>query len=72
MLNEDGTQKWTGFCIDLIELMAKEQNFDYELVIPKNGTFGKRVGPDKWDGLIGDLKTGVRLNRKSHSILKLI
>lgn len=61
VLNEDGTEKWTGYCIDLIDIIAKEMNFDYEIVIPKKGNFGKKIGPDKWDGLVGDLKTGVKL-----------
>lgn len=33
-------------------------DFDYELVLPRTGTFGeKRNG--KWDGVVGDLAYGV-------------
>lgn len=33
-------------------------DFDYELVTPKNGTFGERKN-GKWDGVVGDLASGV-------------
>lgn len=33
-------------------------NFDYELVAPKKGTFGMKIN-GTWDGVIGDLATGV-------------
>lgn len=33
-------------------------DFDYEIVAPKNGTFGKKRN-GKWDGVIGDLARGV-------------
>lgn len=34
-------------------------NFNYELVVPINGTFGQKDSEGKWDGVIGDLVTGV-------------
>lgn len=49
----------------MIAQFSIEMNFDYELVMPREGTFGKRTGPNKWDGLVGDLMVGV-------SILKAI
>lgn len=34
-------------------------NFTYELVVPKNGRFGKRNSVDfTWDGIVGDLVSG--------------
>lgn len=36
-------------------------DFDYELVIPKNGSFGKKRMDGSWDGVIGDLARGVNL-----------
>lgn len=50
--------KWKGYCIDLIEKLAKEMNFKYELVVKdKFGEHDPTTG--KWDGLIGDLVEGV-------------
>lgn len=50
--------KWKGYCIDLIEKLAKEMNFKYELVV--KDAFGE-VDPitNKWNGLIGGLVEGV-------------
>lgn len=34
-------------------------NFDYEIVEPKNGTFGRKNEDGYWDGVVGDLSRGV-------------
>lgn len=49
---------WHGYCIDLIEKLAKEMNFKYELVVKDE--FGE-LDPvtNKWNGLIGGLVEGV-------------
>lgn len=59
MIDENGHPIWEGYCIDLIQKLAEDLDFDYELVVPKKGTFGKRLSFNKWDGLVGDLMTGV-------------
>jgi len=49
---------WKGYCIDLIEELAKEMNFKYELIVKnKFGEFDQTT--NKWDGLIGGLVEGV-------------
>ena len=50
-----------GYCIDLIEEMAKKMNFDYEIVLPDDNRedYGSRKPDGSWSGLIGDL-----VNRK--------
>ncbi|KAJ6638711.1 Glutamate receptor 2, partial [Pseudolycoriella hygida] len=58
MIDENGNPIWEGYCIDLIARLAEDLDFDYELVVPKKGTFGKRIAFNKWDGLVGDLMTG--------------
>ncbi|XP_037030055.1 uncharacterized protein LOC119069934 isoform X1 [Bradysia coprophila] len=58
MIDETGNPIWEGYCIDMIEKLAEDLDFDYELVVPKKGTFGKRIAFNKWDGLVGDLMTG--------------
>lgn len=62
MIDEHGNPIWEGYCIDMIERLAEDLDFDYELVVPKRGTFGKRLAFNKWDGLVGDLMTGVSFN----------
>ncbi|XP_050430307.1 ionotropic receptor 25a [Adelges cooleyi] len=51
----DGT--WKGYCIDLIEKLAKDMNFKYELVVKE--VFGE-LDPvnNTWNGLIGGLVEG--------------
>lgn len=59
LIDENGNPIWEGYCIDMIQKLAEDLDFDYELVVPKKGTFGKRIAFNKWDGLVGDLMTGV-------------
>ncbi|XP_032526298.2 ionotropic receptor 25a [Danaus plexippus] len=58
MLTEDGQPVYEGYCIELINKIAEELGFDYEIVTPKIGTFGRRLPNGSWDGIIGDLMTG--------------
>lgn len=57
--DEDNNAIWTGYCIDFMRQLAEKLQFDYEIVVPKSGRFGKKSKSGKWDGLIGDLVTGV-------------
>lgn len=59
VLDHEGKPVWEGYCIDFIEKMAEFLDFDYELVTPRRGTFGTRMPDSSWDGLVGDLMTGV-------------
>ncbi|GAB0099835.1 uncharacterized protein DMENIID0001_157250 [Sergentomyia squamirostris] len=54
----EGKDLWSGYCVELIDFIAKRMNFDYEIVSPTRGTFGRNEGNGKWDGLVGDLMTG--------------
>nr|AMM70666.1 ionotropic receptor 8a [Heliconius melpomene rosina] len=58
MFTEDGHPIYEGYCIDLIDKIAEAMDFDYEIVTPKTGTFGRRLPNGSWDGIIGDLMTG--------------
>lgn len=49
---------WKGYCIDLIEKLAEEMNFNYEL-ISKNKFGELDPATNKWNGLIGGLVEGV-------------
>lgn len=49
---------WKGYCVDLIEKLAKEMNFNYELIVKDK--FGELdSATNKWNGLIGGLIEGV-------------
>lgn len=49
---------WEGYCIDLIEQLAKEMDFDYDLIEPASKTMGMKLENGNWDGLVGDLVRG--------------
>lgn len=53
-----GTSIWSGYCVDFTSKIAEMLNFNYEFVEPNNGTFGEKIN-GIWDGVIGDLVTGV-------------
>ncbi|KAI8426778.1 hypothetical protein MSG28_014464 [Choristoneura fumiferana] len=55
MFNEDGQPVYEGYCIDLIQKLSESMDFDYEIVTPKVGTFGRRLPNGTWDGVVGDL-----------------
>lgn len=59
ILDTDGNPIWEGYCIDFAEKVSQLLDFDYDLVVPKMGTFGERLADNSWDGLVGDLMTGV-------------
>ncbi|XP_039762086.1 glutamate receptor 3 [Pararge aegeria] len=58
MMTEDGQPVYEGYCIDLIDKIAESMGFDYEVVTPKSGSFGRRLPNGSWDGIVGDLTTG--------------
>jgi len=59
MRDSEGMTLWEGYCIDLLEKLSVLMNFDYEIVPPANGEFGKRYPNGTWDGMVGDLAMGV-------------
>ncbi|XP_014254521.1 ionotropic receptor 25a isoform X2 [Cimex lectularius] len=56
IIGPDGNQVWEGYCIDLIERLAKDMNFDFELVTSYD--FGEKKMDGSWTGLIGELQRG--------------
>lgn len=59
MRNEEGKEIWEGYCIDFIKKLSEEMQFDYDLVVPEDKEFGKKLPNGEWNGLIGDLAKGV-------------
>ena len=60
-LSKDGQDVLAGYCINMIGKMAQEMSFDYEVVLPSDGSndFGRRnADTGVWSGLIGDLVSG--------------
>ncbi|CAF3689070.1 unnamed protein product [Rotaria sp. Silwood1] len=58
MLNPNGTnstQKFVGFCIDILLDLAERLNFTFEIEIVSDKTFGKKNDKGEWSGIIGEL-----------------
>ncbi|XP_076224221.1 ionotropic receptor 8a isoform X2 [Nomia melanderi] len=58
MKDEDGKEIWEGYCIDFIKTLSEEMDFDYDLIVPEDRQFGKKLSNGQWNGLVGDLAKG--------------
>ena len=57
----DGDPVLLGYCIEMIQQMSEKMSFDYEVLLPSDGSndFGhKNDDTGEWSGLIGDLING--------------
>lgn len=57
-LPEDLRKCCYGYCIDLLEKLAEDMGFTFDLYIVGDGKYGARSGTGRWTGLIGDLLSG--------------
>ena len=57
-----GNHKYEGFAIDLIKEVAKMLNFNYEIYLVHDGKFGSRNADGTWNGMIGELLSGVNIS----------
>nr|XP_022904235.1 ionotropic receptor 25a [Onthophagus taurus] len=55
---KNGEFVWEGYCVDFAEKLSQLMDFKYDLVEPKQGSFGVKNKNGVWDGLVGDLQTG--------------
>ncbi|ELT90099.1 hypothetical protein CAPTEDRAFT_147793 [Capitella teleta] len=51
--------KFKGFIPDLLEELSVETGFEFDLNLVKEGSYGFRNNDGTWDGLIGEIMTGV-------------
>ncbi|KAM6960673.1 LOW QUALITY PROTEIN: glutamate receptor ionotropic, NMDA 3B-like [Aplochiton taeniatus] len=47
-----------GYCIDLLEKLAEDMGFTFDLYIVGDGKYGALGTSGLWTGLVGDLRTG--------------
>ncbi|KAK6165916.1 hypothetical protein SNE40_022727 [Patella caerulea] len=52
----NGTPVYSGWMFDLLEDMAADLNFTYEITEPKIGDWGVETDNNTWDGLIGQVQ----------------
>jgi hypothetical protein len=54
-----GNDKYEGFCIDLLEDIAKLNEFEYEIYVVPDGMYGARIDDETWSGMLGELLDAV-------------
>ncbi|XP_053191028.1 glutamate receptor ionotropic, NMDA 3B-like [Scomber japonicus] len=57
-LPEDLRKCCYGYCIDLLEKLAEDMGFTFDLYIVGDGKYGAMSGTGRWTGLVGDLLGG--------------
>ncbi|VDO87848.1 unnamed protein product [Schistosoma margrebowiei] len=50
-----GRNKWTGYCVEVFEEIARRLNIDYEFVEQTDGDYGTRLENGRWSGMIGQV-----------------
>ncbi|KAL1415057.1 hypothetical protein MTO96_029834 [Rhipicephalus appendiculatus] len=56
--NLEGNDRFEGFCVSMIEKVARILGFHYRLNIVADGRFGVEQEPGRWNGMIGELQAG--------------
>ncbi|KAH7948196.1 hypothetical protein HPB52_019253 [Rhipicephalus sanguineus] len=54
----EGNDRFEGFCVSMIEKVARLLGFHYRLNIVADGRFGVEQEPGRWNGMIGELQAG--------------
>lgn len=55
-----GRPSLAGYCVDMVEQLSQKMHFDYELILPTDGSnsYGKKDENGQWNGVVGDLVNG--------------
>ena len=61
---EDGNISYQGYCIDLLNELARHLKFTYEIYVSPDGKYGSETENGTWNGMIGEL-----LNEVSNHIV---
>ncbi len=51
----EGNAKYKGFCVDLLEKIAKICNFTYTIRLVEDGLHGTQMKNGKWNGIVREL-----------------
>lgn len=57
--NLTGNEKYEGFCVDLVELLAQAHNFTYVIRLVEDKVRGEQDERGEWNGMIRELVDGV-------------
>ena len=53
--HEHENEVYEGYCIDLLNELAKSLKFTYEIYFVPDGLYGAKTENGTWNGLIGEL-----------------
>jgi len=53
--NEDGSYSYEGYCIDLLNELARNLKFTYEIYVSPDGMYGAQTENGTWNGMIGEI-----------------
>ena len=56
---KDGSITYTGYCIDLLNELARNLKFTYEIYPSPDGLYGAETENRTWNGMIGELMNKV-------------
>ncbi|EEC19130.1 EAA5, putative, partial [Ixodes scapularis] len=56
--DEDGSPKFSGFCVDLLQELSAMLDFKYELHASYDGRYGSLQEDGQWNGMVGELTNG--------------
>ena len=59
MGNKTGSAQYYGYLADLLNKLATDVGFSYTIHEVPDGNFGFRTADGSWDGMIGELQSGV-------------
>ncbi|XP_003248878.2 glutamate receptor 3-like, partial [Acyrthosiphon pisum] len=56
----EGNDKYEGYVVDLIQMIAKEINITYEFRLRSDGNGKRDKKTNKWNGIIGEVQEMVK------------
>ena len=66
--NHTGNDRFEGFCVDLLERVARANGFQYRIELAPEGLFGTRdPKTGQWNGLVRRLMDKVRAAGHTHT-----
>ena len=66
-----GNARFEGYCVDLLERISKELDFEYELYLVPDGKYGDKDSDDKsWNGMVREIVNGVSVLKLSEHVAR--
>ena len=63
-----GNDRFEGFSVDFMDEISRLNHFSYQLYIVHDGQFGAMLENGEWNGIVGEIKSGVRKPTKIQTV----